>query len=116
MDRSTPIKLIAQVYGTDALLQPVATETARTVYAAVRSTSRREWEAAGQQGLNPEYEITLFGPDYQGEEIVELNSQRFSVYRTYIGANETLTLYVERKAGTRWASNQTSSAQQSPTL
>jgi len=113
MDRSTPIKLIAQTYTTDELLQSVATESERTVFAQVRSTSRREWEAAGQQGLNPELEFTLFGPEYDGEEIVEYDGKRYSVYRTYIGRDETITLYVERKAGTRWApSNQTSSETQ----
>lgn len=114
MDRSTPIKLISQSYTKDALLQLVPTETERTVFANVRSTSRSEWTAAGQQGLNPEYELTMFGPDYQGETIVAVQEgdgwPRFSVYRTYKGRNDELTLYVERKAGTRCEpSNQTTS-------
>ena len=47
----------------------------------------------------------MFEPDYEGEKIVAVqegeNWPRFSVYRTYRGKNEELTLYVERKAGTR---------------
>ena len=105
MDRSIPIKLIATTYTPDVLLQQVPTETERTVFAAVQSVSRSEWNAAGQQGLNPAYELTMFEPDYEGEKIVAVqegeNWPRFSVYRIYRGKNEELTLYVERKAGTR---------------
>ena len=105
MDRSIPIKLIATTYTPDVLLQQVPTETERTVFAAVQSVSRSEWNVAGQQGLNPAYELVMFYPDYEGEKIVAVqegeNWSRFSVYRTYRGKNEELTLYVERKAGTR---------------
>ena len=103
MDRSTVIKLISLSYATDNLLQLIPTETPREVFAAVNSVTRSEWNAAGQQGLNPEYEITMFGPDYQGEQIVAIQEgddwPRFGVYRTYRGRNDELTLYVERKTG-----------------
>ena len=105
MDRSTVVKLISVAYSTDNLLQLVPTETPREVFAAVNSTTRAEWNAAGQQGLNPELEITLFGPDYQGEQTVAVQEgdawPRFSVYRTYRGRNDELTLYVERKTGSK---------------
>ena len=41
----------------------------------------------------------MFAPDYNGETIAELNGVRYSVYRTYLGKNETIELYLERKAG-----------------
>lgn len=105
MDRSTQIKLISISYTTDALLQRVPVENERTIYADVQSVSRSEWNAAGQQGLKPEYELTVFGPDYQGEKIVAIQEgdswPRFSVYRTYRGRNDELSLYVERRTGTK---------------
>ena len=107
MDRSTPIKLISVTYTTDELLQSVAVETPRTVYAAVQSISRAEFLAAGQMGLTPSWELTMFAPDYNGEEIVAFTppgsdtEQRFSVYRTYLPRNEELELYLQREAGTR---------------
>lgn len=104
MDRSTPIKLISTSYTKDEFLQPVPVETERTVFASVQSVRRAEWLAAGQQGLKPEFELVMFGPDYQGEQIVALPEgdgwPRFFVYRTYRGKNDDLSLYVERKAGT----------------
>lgn len=99
MDRSTPITLYSVSYVTDGLMQPTPVYSSRTVYADVRSTGRREWQAAREQGLNPELEATMFGPDYEGETIVEISGQQFTVYRTYQGRNDELTLYLERQVG-----------------
>lgn len=105
MDRSEQLKLITQTYTRDALLQEVPTETERLVFCDRRSASRREWEASGQKGLNPEYEVALFGPDYQGEKIAALylygKWERFSVYRTYEKReNDEMILYLTREVGT----------------
>ena len=43
--------------------------------------------------------VTMFAPDYQGEQIAVVGGVRYSVYRTYHAKNETLELYLERKAG-----------------
>lgn len=99
MDRSTPITLYSVSYVTDGLMQPTPVYSSRTVYADVRSTGRREWQAAREQGLNPELEATMFGPDYEGETIVEIEGKQFTVYRTYQGRNDELTLYLERQVG-----------------
>lgn len=105
MDRSEQLKLIAESYTKDALLQEVATETERLVFCDRQSASRREWEASGQKGLKPEFEVTLFAPDYQGEKIAALflygSWERFSVYRTYEKrANDEIVLYLAREVGT----------------
>lgn len=99
MDRSTPITLYSVHYTADGLLQPTPVYSSRIVYADVRSTGRREWQAAREQGLNPELEATMFGPDYDGETIVEVGDQQYTVYRTYQGRNDELTLYLERQVG-----------------
>lgn len=107
MDRSTPIDLIKQGYTMDAMLQPVPNEERRTVYAAIQSISRAEFVAAGQMGLTPTWQLTMFAPDYEGEQIVAFTppgsdtEERFSVYRAYITRNEELELYLQREAGTR---------------
>lgn len=107
MDRSTPIKLINTSYQMDAMLQPVPVETSRTVFAAIQSISRAEFLAAGQMGLTPSWEMTIFAPDYEGEQIVAFTppgsdtEERFTVYRTYIGRNEELEIYLQREAGTK---------------
>lgn len=99
MDRSSVIKLISQTYTQDAIGQQVPHEISRSVYCNVASVSAKEWFDAGQVGLNPQYKLTLFAPDYQGEAIVELEGKRYAVYRTYRSTTELLELYLERKAG-----------------
>lgn len=99
MDRSTPIKLEAVTYTADAIGQMVETVTERTVYCNLRSVSRSEWQAAGEMGLKAAYQATMFAPDYNGEETAILNGTRYGIYRTYLGANETIELYLEKKGG-----------------
>ena len=79
----------------------VAREVSRTLFCAVSSVSASEFLKAGAVGLKPEYRITIFAPDYAGEEIAELDGVRYAVYRTYRGKDETLELYVEQKAGSK---------------
>ena len=99
MDRSNVLTLVDVTYTTDALNQQVPQETTRDVFCNVSSVSAQEFFAAGQAGLNPEWRVTMFSPDYNGEAIAELNGTRYGVYRTYLGKNETIELYLERKAG-----------------
>lgn len=99
MDRSVVVELVAESYTTDALHQTITTETTREVFASIRSVSRSEWDAGGNQGLRPEFQITMFEPDYEGEKIVKIRGNRYSVYRTYIRQNEMIELYVEEQVG-----------------
>lgn len=99
MDRSAKITLIAESYTEDTIGQQISIETETEIFAAVDSVSSAEFVAAGQLGLRPELRFTIFAPEYSGEKIVEYNGTRYAVYRTYIGKNEALELYTERKTG-----------------
>lgn len=99
MDRSNKIKLISETFTTDDIGQKIAVETETEIYASVASVGSAEFVAAGQLGLRPELRFTIFAPEYSGEKIVEYNGNRYAVYRTYIGKNEALELYTERKTG-----------------
>lgn len=99
MDRSNVLTLIGTTYTADSIGQQIAEETPREVYCGVSSVSASEWFEAGRAGLKPEYRVTMFAPDYQGEEIAELDGVRYGIYRTYLSGNETIELYLERKAG-----------------
>ncbi len=99
MDRSRVLTLIGVTYKPDAIGQQVPTENRRDVFCNITSVSAAEWFEAGKAGLNPEYRATMFAPDYQGEQIAELEGVRYGVYRTYLGKHETIELYLERKAG-----------------
>ena len=99
MDRSNVLTLVDVTYTADAINQQIPQETTRDVFCDVSSVSAQEFFDAGQIGLKPEWRVTMFSPDYNGEQIAELNGIRYGVYRTYLGKNETIELYLERKAG-----------------
>lgn len=99
MDKSRILTLISTTYTKDALMQQVPQEKSTDVFCDVTSVSAEEMLAAGQSGLRPEWRVIMFAYDYNGQQIVELNGVRYSVYRTYLGRNETIELYLERKAG-----------------
>lgn len=99
MDRSKVANLIATTYTTDSIGQRVPTETPRTIFCDVASVSASEWFEAGRNGFKPQYRVTMFRPDYEGEAIVELEGERFSVYRTYERRDDLIELYLEKKGG-----------------
>lgn len=93
------ITLISSNYESDMIGQMIPKENVRDVFGHISSVSSSEWRDAGQMGLKAEYRVTMFVHDYQGEEIVALSGIRYGVYRTYLGKNETIELYLEKKAG-----------------
>ena len=100
MDRSSVISLISEKrykneYG---VFQTCA--SSRDVFCQVNSVSRAEFFEAGRNGLNPEYEFTMFADDYNGEKVVEYKGETYAVYRTYHARTDTIELYVERRGGT----------------
>lgn len=99
MDRSDVIYLIAETRTQDEIGQFISTEAKRMVFCDVRSVSRNEWYDAGRDGMRPSLCFVMFTPDYNGEKIIEYSGTRYSVYRTYVGRNEQLELYVEEKGG-----------------
>lgn len=100
MDRSTPIMLLSTNKAQDAYGVWVESPTSRIVFCQVDSVTRAEFFDGGRNGLNPEYRMTMFFGDYNGEKLLSYNGQTYSVYRTYQGKNDTIELYVERKGGT----------------
>lgn len=100
MDRSTPIMLLLTTKVQDAYGVWVESPTSRMVFCQVDSVTRAEFFDGGRNGLNPEYRMTMFFGDYNGEKLLSYNGQTYSVYRTYQGKNDTIELYVERKGGT----------------
>lgn len=100
MDRSNVIKLISATKTQDEYGVWRETLTARQVFCSVSSVSASEFFEGGRNGLNPEFRITLFFGDYQGETMLEYDGGIYSIYRTYHGKTDELELYVERKGGT----------------
>ena len=99
MERDHVAKLISVTYNTDALKQKIPDEKSREVFCTVSSVQQSEFFAAGRNGLRPQMRLKVFAEDYRQEELVEVDSVRYRIYRTYLGDNDQLELYLEKKAG-----------------
>jgi len=100
MDRSDIVTLYADSVSFNDYGVAVKTRTSREVFCKVDSVTRDEFFEGGRSGLNPQYRITMFFGDYQGETLVGYNGKNYSVYRTYMAKTDIIELYVERKGGT----------------
>lgn len=99
MDRSDVISLVSYTLSQDAYGVWQKAKTARDVFCAVESVTRDEFFEGGRNGFNPQFRITMFSYDYQGEEEVEYNGVSYGVYRTYRAKTDIIELYVEKKGG-----------------
>lgn len=94
------IILVAETFSKNEYGVPVPIQLPREVFAEVKSVSRQEFFEAGRNGLNPQFQFTVFAGDYNGETICRYNGDQYSVYRTYwIPGSDYVELYVERKGG-----------------
>ena len=101
MDKSIAFYLLTAVKYQDEIGQFKETTRKRLVYGNVSSVTASEFFAGGQNGYKPELRITMFAPDFMGEQNLELDGQVYSIYRTYQGRNDTLELYLEKRCGDR---------------
>lgn len=99
MDRSVTFKLIGTNWTQDSIGQWIETEVQRDVFGQISSVTANEFFAAGQNGISPEFRITMFCADYNGERDLIMNDQVYSIYRTYQTRNDKLELYVEKRRG-----------------
>lgn len=90
--------LISQTISVDDYGNEVSTETQRQVFCEVNSITQTEFYAAANTELNPEYRFDVFFGDYNGEDVIEYQGNRYAIYRTY-RTGDTLELYCERKIG-----------------
>lgn len=95
---SIQIKLIKSTYSTDSIGQSVPTFTERTIFGYSYPITRQEWQSAGERGLKPEFMCKVFSYDYEGEEICEISSVKYGIYRVYKNGDVT-ELYMEKKVG-----------------
>ena len=76
--------LIQQTQGVDEYGDAVFTETTRAVFCGVRSIGQKEFYQAQAVGFQPELKFVLADYlDYENEQLVEYNGQRYRVLRTY---------------------------------
>ncbi len=105
MDRSNVLTLVAFSSYKDDIGQIKTYETYTLVPCRVNSVTRSEWATGVQLGLNPDYQIMIFQGDYNGEKECIFEGYRYSIYRTFMGRNDNLELYLTRKLGVTYGDN-----------
>lgn len=96
----TVIELLATTKERDSRGVWRETHTSREVYAQVRSVTRNEFFEGGRNGLNPQYQFTVFRGEYNGEIVCRYMGEQYAIYRTYIADGDYIELYAERQGGT----------------
>lgn len=86
-------------YTTDTIGQITTTEDRLDVIAEVSSISQSEFMDAGQIGLKPSLRFEIWTAEYSGQENVEMDGTRYSVYRTFNRIDGRTELYTERRSG-----------------
>lgn len=77
------------------------TSVERDIFCKVESVTRAEFYDGGRNGLNPEFQFTVFHGDYNGEIVCRYEGKQYGIYRTYrVPGTDYMELYAERKGGT----------------
>lgn len=91
--------LIGKTVTRDALKRETETETRTEILARKESISQNEFYKGGEAGLKPEFRLTTAIIDYNGEREVEVDGNKYGIYRTYEVDKDYVELYCERKGG-----------------
>ena len=93
------ISLISKTATQNADKAIVETETKRDVFANVDSVGRNDFFAAAQVGLSLSYVFKTDPSNYQGEDELEYEGQRYGITRTYRASNDVLEIYAGTVVG-----------------
>lgn len=100
LDRTEQVTLLGVGTRTkDAIGQEVVTDEETTVFCGVQSVTAKEFFEAGEQGLRPEFKLTVYTWEYSGEQEVNFRGRRLVVYRAYQVGKDLLELYVAKREG-----------------
>lgn len=93
------IILVNHSYCEDQLGNQIPVETRTPVLCGLKSVGRNEFYSAAAAGLKPTMVFVIHGYEYNGEQIIELGSERYRVVRTYAVSFEELELTCEQVVG-----------------
>lgn len=99
MNLAEKIALISTEYTQDDIGQWVEERTETDVFAIVESVTMSEFYQAGMQGFKPEYRMTVWMSEYNGQNLIEYNDKTYTVYRTYRRDDGRMELYVTERKG-----------------
>lgn len=90
------IILISETVDYDELGNPIISENKTSLLCDLQSIGRTEFYDAAAQGLKPEVIFVIHAFEYNGEQIIEYDSKRYKVMRTYAVDQEELEITCER--------------------
>ena len=99
MNQVIKISLISKSHTLNSIGVTVTTETKTDVFAQAYSVTQAEFFKAGQEGLKPQGIYAVRSMEYAGQDEIEVNSERFTVYRTFVRVDGRTELYVSRRKG-----------------
>ena len=91
--------LISETFEFDDIGNQVPTEKETEVFCNVKSVSRSEFYNAATTGLKPSLVFVVHDYEYNGEEIVKFEDNRYKVIRIYRKNIEELELTCEKVIG-----------------
>jgi len=94
----TVINLVALNIEKNAFGEDVEEETLMPVFASIENVGRAEFFKASELALAPQFTARTAAINYSGQRILELDGQRFGIYRTFLDGDD-IELYCEKKAG-----------------
>ena len=94
--------LIIQTYYKDSIGQNIPIEEVTEIFCHIESVGQREFFSAGQNGINSDLKIVTQAVNYNNQQIVEYNGERYGIYRTFRkNDSDEIELYCEMKVGIR---------------
>jgi len=92
--------LVSRTFTEDEVGNQIATTTKTLIPVEVRSITRDEFYRAGEQKLNPEMVVTTAAENYSGQELIEIDSVTYAIYRKYRDPNsDDIELYLRKEVG-----------------
>lgn len=92
--------LIRETYYLDEIGQPIPIEEVIEILCHIESIGQSEFFSAGQNGINADLRIVTQSVNYNNEQIIEYNGQRYGIYRTFRrNDSDEIELYCEWKGG-----------------
>ena len=90
------LTLISQTVKEDEIGNQIPVETETVVLCGLKSVGRNEFYSAAVTGLKPELVFVIHGYEYNGEQEVKFEGNRYRVIRTYLTDFEEVELTCER--------------------
>ncbi|MBR3463367.1 MAG: hypothetical protein IKH20_11915 [Clostridiales bacterium] len=101
MARDISFSLISQTKQKDSTgqMKPTGEPTVKKCVGTQKSVSQNEFFKASQAGFRPEGVIEMNIADYAGETVIQIGSNKFTIYRTYYPESDFVELYFGDRVG-----------------